>query len=196
MLYEKAKQIAISAGTSLKQYCEIIHIAGSIRRRKWEIKDVELICIPRYTEQSFFDLFGAPIKTKIISTNFIAAVKSLGKIVKGGFDGRYMQVNHRGTMIDIFIPETHDFFRQYVIRTGSTDYIKNTIGKRWVEMGWCGTDQGLRRQSDCKLIIGAGGKKTWEIDKHNGDRPPAWESEKAFYEWLNLKYLHPRFRTI
>lgn len=202
MRYDKARQLAIEAGKKLKPFCEKLHIAGSIRRfsgsphhQTSEVKDIELICIPRYIDKSMIDLFGGSTKTKVISENFIAAVKSLGKSTKGSPDGRYMQIDHRGIKIDLFLPEPVDFYRQYCIRTGSTGYIQHVITPQWVRLGWCGTDQGLRRISDCKETTGMSSKKTWTIVNLNAERPPVWESEEHFISWLKLPYLYPHNRS-
>lgn len=47
MELEKAKVIASSVIGALAPYCERIEAAGSIRRRKAEVKDIDLILIPR-----------------------------------------------------------------------------------------------------------------------------------------------------
>jgi DNA polymerase/3'-5' exonuclease PolX len=196
MRYEYAAKLAVDACNRLQPFCEIIHIAGSLRRRLHEIGDIDLICVPRFTEVTALDLFGPTVATKKISINFVDTIKAMGAITKGSPDGRYMSLNIRGYKVDVFMPAPWDFFRQYCIRTGSAEYVRWNISNKWVQKGWCGTDQGLRRITDCREIASASEKKKWEIVIQDGELPPVWESEEHFFEWLGIKWIHPRFRSI
>jgi DNA polymerase/3'-5' exonuclease PolX len=196
MRYEHAAKIAVDTCKQLQAFCEVIHIAGSLRRRLHEIKDIDIICVPRFTEVVALQLFGDTIPTKKISINFVDTIKSIGVIQKGSPEGRYMSLLVRGCKVDIFMPDPADFYRMYCIRTGSAEYIRWNIAAAWVKLGWCGTDHGLRRITDCREVVSATEKKKWEILKPDGSRPPAWESEEHFYKWLGLEWIHPRFRSL
>lgn len=50
MKLEQAQQIAEALKADLKPYCEKIEIGGSIRRKKPEPNDIELVCIPKFAE--------------------------------------------------------------------------------------------------------------------------------------------------
>jgi DNA polymerase/3'-5' exonuclease PolX len=203
MRYQQAAKLAIGVCEQLQPFCEVINIAGSLRRVSgmrgrdtMEIKDIDLVCVPRFTEVVALELFGESVPTKKISINFIDTIKSVGKIEKGSPDGRYMSLNVRGNKVDLFMPQPWDYYRVYCIRTGSSEYVRWNIATAWLKIGWCGTDQGLRRITDCREVVSATDKKKWEIVNKNGDRPPAWESEEQFYKWLGLEWIHPRFRSI
>lgn len=168
MRYEFAAKLAVDACKRLQPFCEVIHIAGSLRRRLPEIKDIDLICVPRYTEVVAMGLFGPAITSKKISINFVDTIKSIGAITKGQPDGRYMSLNVRGRKVDIFMPAPTDFYRQYCIRTGPAEYIKWNIANTWVKNGWCGTDHGLRRITDCREVVSLTDKKKM------GDNRPGW----------------------
>ena len=58
MELQQAKQIADHWKALLAPACERIEIAGSIRRGKLEVKDIDLVCIPKV--ESVPDLFGNP----------------------------------------------------------------------------------------------------------------------------------------
>ena len=193
----KAEAIAVHVTDRLKNFCEVIIAAGSVRREQKEVKDIDLVLVPRYIDQPIVDLFGANEVTKVISPNFIDALKAIGKIAKGKPDGRYLQLNlepkYRGLKVELYMPDPVDFYRILTIRTGSQRYIFNTVGPAWKALGWCGTDHGLRRQKDCRLIESAGGKR-WELVKHDGERPPAWESEQHFFDWLGIQFITPSKR--
>jgi len=197
MRYTQAREIAIALGERLKPFTEKINIAGSIRRQKPDVKDIELICLPRYIEMVHSDLFGAKTIERVISENFVGTVKSLGKVIKGQPDGRYMQIELRERInLDLFIPEPDDYYRQYAIRTGSADYAARTIAAAWKRKGWCGSDQGLRLIADCIEHPQPGGKSKWECINPGAEKPPVWNSEQEFFEWLGINWIMPKLRTI
>lgn len=197
MRYNQAKDLAIQYGERLKPFTSRINIAGSVRRQKHEVKDIELICLPRYVELVSADLFGAQTTEKVISENFVKAVQLLGKVIKGKPDGRYMQIELRERInLDLFMPEPDDYYRQYAIRTGSADYAARTIAAAWKRKGWCGSDQGLRLIADCIEHKQADGKSKWECVNPGAEKPPAWQSEQEFFEWLGVAWIMPKLRTI
>lgn len=51
MELERAKTIASTVVKALEPHCERIEVAGSIRRRKAEVKDIDLVLIPKDRSQ-------------------------------------------------------------------------------------------------------------------------------------------------
>jgi len=51
-----AADIAVKICFILQPNCELIHLAGSIRRRKPEVKDIEIVCSPKV--EVLKDMFG------------------------------------------------------------------------------------------------------------------------------------------
>jgi DNA polymerase/3'-5' exonuclease PolX len=197
MRYNQAKDLAISIGEKLKPFITRINIAGSIRRQKPDVKDIELICLPRYIYGGQSSMFETVATEKVISENFVGIIKTLGKVIKGKPDGRYMQIElPQRINLDLFMPGHDDYFRQYAIRTGSADYAARTIAAAWKRNGWCGSDKGLRRIEDCIEHKQADGKSKWECVNLNAEKPPVWESEQEFFEWLKVPWIMPKMRTI
>jgi len=197
MRRDQASKIAIRICEVLQPHCDRINIAGSIRRQKPEVKDIEIICQPKIEPLLTMDLFGPVKEETIVVPAFTSSVVGLGTIVKGSPAGRYMQMElHDGINLDLFMPTPEDYFRQYAIRTGSADYAARTIAAGWKRKGWCGSDKGLRRVSDCLEIRGADGKSKWRCINEHADLPPSWQSEAEFFEWLGLPLIAPRLRTI
>lgn len=193
--YAKAKKWADRVVELLSPHCEIINIAGSIRREAMFCKDIEIVCQPK----TFFistDLFGGG-EWKVCP-EFIKTVEAISEsIVKGKFGGRYMQVILKtiGIKLDLFTPEKEDFWRQYAIRTGPKEFSQKFFAKRWLDIGWCGVgDLGLRRKRDCIAKTDVKGKVTWECVNKNGERPPVWTSEESFFEWLGIRFVEPKYR--
>lgn len=197
MLLKEATDIAMQVWGKLKPFCEIAKIAGSIRREKPEVKDIEIVCLPKV--EPLLDMFQDKIgETRV--AGFVQAVRDLGEVVKGKTDGKYMQIKlPQGVNLDLFMPDDFDFFRQYAIRTGSADWTAKYIAGGWKNKGWCGSDAGLRLQSECvSKTSETDGKKSWKcvVPKDKQTLPPRWGSEMEFFVWLGIKWVEPKFRNV
>ena len=168
-----AKAIAHQIVEVITPHCALVDIAGSIRRQKPWVKDIEILCL-------------LPNPNKM----FMALQPFILKVQKGKASGRYMQLwLKQGIMLDLFIPSPPDYYRQLAIRTGSSTFSNSVIATTWVKKGWRGTADGLRLSKECKKI----GKK-WECTISNPTLPPEWASEKEFFNWLGIEYIEPEFR--
>lgn len=189
-----AQNIAIALCYRIEPYCDKLHIAGSIRRMKPEVKDIEIVALPKIETQ--YDMFGTPF-TSGRSTGFRDTVLSFGKVIKGGPNGKYMQIElPEGVMLDLFIPAPEDFYRQYAIRIGSADYAFKVIANGWKRKGWCGSDKGLRKISDCVEQKTADGKSKWLCVNKDAEKPPVWATEAEFFKWIGVQMVHPSKRNV
>lgn len=197
MEHKKAHEAAVGLCYKLQPYTSKINIAGSIRREKSEVKDIEIVCLPVLIPQEQGDLFSTTI-VMVVHPKFIELVTGLGEAIKGQPTGKYMQIElaFEGINLDLFMPSPEDYYRQYAIRTGSADYASRTIAAGWKRKGWCGSDKGLRKISDCLEVKGPDGKSKWTCINQKAEKPPVWESEKEFFEWLGVPYIMPKLRTI
>lgn len=184
--YQKAQIIQ----EKLRPFCEIINIAGSIRRMKPDVKDIEIVALPKTIEEpdGFFEA------KQVRHPDFIKTVNGLGKALKGKVEtGRMVQIQIDSDIkLDLFIPQKEDYYRQYAIRTGSADYSGKTIAAGWKEKGWCGTEDGLRLVSQCKEVS----KNKWVCIVDNPTLPPVWQSEEEFFEWINIEWVEPEKRNL
>ncbi len=171
-------------------HCILCNVAGSIRRQRQEVKDIELVCLPRY-EHFKIDMFNGEWRIPPAYKATIDLVAA--SIIKGQVGGRYMQVQLKGgAMLDLFTPQLHDYYRIYAIRTGSADYAHLRLAGQWTKLGWCGTPDGLRLQAECiKLANGS-----WKCFKDKPTLPPAWKSEEEFFGWLQIPWIEPIYREI
>jgi DNA polymerase/3'-5' exonuclease PolX len=190
MEFFKAQKIANRIVEILTPHVDVIHIAGSVRRRKPEVKDIEVCCIPKKHPTDLFNTSDL-----VIDAGFNDAVKLIAeKVIKGKSSGRYMQMQLKGKEeinLDLFMPQTDDYYRQYAIRTGSADYSAKVIATAWVNKGWCGTEEGLRLQQDCcKAASG------WKIINKNPQKPPVWNSEEEFFEWIGVQWIEAWLRNV
>ncbi len=196
MKLENAQKLAISICEKLKPHTTKLHIAGSVRRKKPNVKDIEIICRPLYIEQDSDDLFTTK-KIMVISPEFTTIVESLGQIQKGNTHGRYVKIFlHEKEQLDLFIPVEEDFYRQYAVRTGPAEYSHKVIASGWLKKGWVGSDLGLRQKKDCVPHEQPGGKVSWECVRNKNSRPPVWDSEESFFQWLEVPYLKPELRIV
>lgn len=192
--YAYAKKIADRVFELLQPHCDRIHIAGSIRRESMYCKDIEIVAQPK-TVFIQDDLFGNG--KNVVCPEFInACVQMTDSVIKGKPQGRYMQIILKGGIkLDLFMPDHADYFRQYVIRTGSADFSHKIVANRWTSLGWVGTKEGLRRKRDCFPRMDQAGKViSWVCKNHNGEHPPEWTSEKNFFDFLGLNWIEPKYR--
>jgi len=191
-----AQELADLLISELSPYCEKISVAGSVRRLRPEVKDIEIVCVAKtfvreWDEQA--DIFS-PIKhcTAIERVpEFAEKVKEMGIIEKGNpVNGRYVKLVHSSRIpVDLFIVQDFDYGRQLCIRTGNYIYSKDVIATQWSRKGWCGTENGLRRKRECRKISGK-----WVCEAITPTVPPPFETEESFYEFLGIKWLEPSKR--
>jgi DNA polymerase/3'-5' exonuclease PolX len=110
-----AMPLAVALMNLLAPACERIMIAGSLRRQKAEIGDIEIVLIPKLTPVP--DLFGEA--TGIYENALDGPLAALPTLKRGD---RYKQVLWQGMQADLFIctPETWGCIA--TIRTGSADF--------------------------------------------------------------------------
>ena len=197
MKLNQAKQIAAGIKSLLEPHCQLIEIAGSIRRECALVNDIEIVCVPNAVKQS--DLFDSS-RIWVRSTDFSKTVRGLGAIIKGSPEtGKYCRVVVSAVLeLDLFMTTLEDYYRILAIRTGPADYSHKVLASGWTERGWCGSDMGLRRQKDCEIVHSEspGGKDRWKCINVHGDLPPVWQSEEEFFKWVGALYTHPSKRRV
>jgi len=128
MEYQKALNIALNVVELLKPHCERIEIAGSIRRQKPEVKDIEVVVIPKPYETGLFE-------------SGIATVVSRWEKVKGELPCKYTQrILPEGIKLDLFFAERGNWGLIYAIRTGSAEYSHKVLATEWVRRGYKSED--------------------------------------------------------
>lgn len=120
MELKKAHEIALSLQNELSPFCDRIAIAGSIRRKRNLIKDIEIVCIPKTeiitTQTSLF----ASSPHEVRSINFCKEVDKYEKVKGKSETGKYLQRrNDQGIIFDIFIANARNWGYIKVLRTGS-----------------------------------------------------------------------------
>ena len=116
MLLDEAKEIAQAFISQIQPYCHRVEIAGSVRRGKREVKDIEICAIPK-------DLFG--LKT----------VMDRQRYIKGKFPSKYSQIVFQSEKIDIFWANKDNWGNIFLIRTGDWEFSKWIMGIKTREVG-------------------------------------------------------------
>ena len=122
--YAEAYKLALEVLEQLKPYCERIEIAGSIRRKKAEVGDIEIVAIPK------------PFEIGLFQTG-IASVINQWQKVKGELPCKYTQrILPSGIKLDLFFAEEGNWGSVFAIRTGSADYSHKVLANGWVRQGF------------------------------------------------------------
>jgi DNA polymerase/3'-5' exonuclease PolX len=149
----EARPIALQLVERLRPHCERCEIAGSVRRGKPEVGDIEIVCIPRTEPRdgcfSFAD-FGETCR----SQDFIRAAYQIGDIVKGHpIDGKYIQFAHpAGIQVDLFTAHRDNWGLIYAIRTGSADFSQRVLAWGWCRAGYHSV-AGMLVRDDAKFPV-------------------------------------------
>jgi DNA polymerase/3'-5' exonuclease PolX len=124
MKYKEALKIAEKVKAELAPHCERIEIAGSIRRKKPEVKDIEIVAIPKPYDIGLFE-------------SGITPVVNQWKKIKGELPCKYTQrILPEGIVLDLFFAERENWGNIFAIRTGSADYSHKVLATEWVMRGY------------------------------------------------------------
>ncbi len=108
----------------LTPVCERIEIAGSLRRGKPDVGDIEIVCIPAPE----YDLFSGATRT----ANRIETVlrcMPMWSVAKNGQN--FKQIDLGPCNLDLFITTPEQWGVIYLIRTGSSSFSKNMVTQRY-----------------------------------------------------------------
>lgn len=136
----EARAIADDVISQLSPHCSRIQVAGSIRRGKPTIGDIEVVCLPCPYEES-----------PLFCTGIAAVINQWGK-VKGELPCRYTQRRlPSGMKLDLFMPDPMGFGLQVAIRTGSADWCKHALAPAWKRAGFR-SEGGILRRADGSAV--------------------------------------------
>ena len=131
MQLDKAKAIAEELKRLLEPACERIVVAGSIRRRKPEVGDIELLCIPKYV--GGVDQLDREIKQLMAQLVLGYRLNKRGSRVYGRQNKLLVHIPS-GFGVDIFSTDKKRWAVALVVRTGGEKTNKE-IASRALERG-------------------------------------------------------------
>lgn len=98
---EKAKAIANEVVKRLGPYCTTIEVAGSIRRRKPWVKDVDIVLVPSAL------------------WNLTREINALGPAIVSGY--KLKRISYNGVQVDVYFATPETWATLLLIRTGSKE---------------------------------------------------------------------------
>lgn len=117
---------------NISPFCERVEIAGSIRREKPFVKDIELVAIPKlHQEEVFTGLFDVEIKhtnllyERLKNDDLIRWIKpGTSQVVDWHIkpDGKYWRGLIGQVKLDLFIANKDNFGSVFLVRTGSSQF--------------------------------------------------------------------------
>lgn len=125
--YAEAYAIASDVLDMLRPHCFRAEIAGSVRRKKQEVKDIEIVAIPKpYTT----GLFESGIASVVNKWTKVKGELAYGKT-------KYTQrILPSGIKLDLFIAEEGNWGSILAIRTGSAEFSHRVLANGWVRAGY------------------------------------------------------------
>lgn len=193
MDYELALKVAEKVKELLAPHCEKIEIAGSIRRKKPKVKDIEIVAIPK------------PYGTGLFQSG-IAEVVNQWQKVKGELPCKYTQriiplnlyiENSKGDRagvvqtdqgniafsgqktensikLDLFFANPLNWGLQLAIRTGSAEYSHKVLATGWVKKGYKSEGGHLFKGGEMQIV----------------------SEEKDLFDLIGIDYVEPEKRNL
>ncbi len=124
MPYAEALVLAEQIVEKLAPGVERIAIAGSLRRHKLDIGDIELVAIPKQMRE--LDMFGGLIATG--SALDVILAEQPWRAIKNG--QCYKQFDIEPCMLDLFIATPEKWGCVFTIRTGSAEFSHRLVTKK------------------------------------------------------------------
>jgi DNA polymerase (family 10) len=186
----QAEAVAEAALALLAPACERVEVAGSIRRRKADVGDVELVAVPKL--EPVTDLFGAVTGQRDLLHERCAALLAEGVFAhRLGVDGKRsfgpkskrLRFTHDGAPfpLDLFVvTPPAQWGAVFTIRTGPGDFSKRLVTSRLQYPGYGLMPAGMREHEG----------SLWD-----GGRPVPTPEEGDFFAALGLAWLPPELRT-
>ena len=176
----EALEVARELCAALKPACERIIVAGSLRRKKPSVGDVEILFVPRF-EMRMADMFEkvrVSVADEVISTlvsngRLSTRPSKLGSVSWG--PKNKLARHHGGIPVDLFTATDENWWNYLVCRTGPADS-NARIARHAQDRGykWNPYGSGFTRLSDGVVI--------------------PMESERAVFDFVRLPYREPADR--
>lgn len=171
LAYPAALEIAKDFASLIAPACARVEIAGSLRRKKPEVGDIEIVCVPIF--KAVTNLLGETVPG-LSELDHILTWSRI-PIRKGG--EKYKQLTYQGMTVDLFVqPDPRTWGVNFTLRTGSADFSKWLVTSRQ-KGGACPSNMHVR---DGRLWLGSLALDTWE--------------EKDFFAALGLPWIEPEKR--
>ena len=178
---EEAQEPTFDLRELLLPACKRIEVAGSIRRGKQDVGDIELLCIPKTTEQT--DLFGESLEPENHLNRMLDELVASGNVLekrpnrKGHFtygpQNKLLLHVPTGIPVDVFTADERNWGMSLLVRTGSREF-NIRVMRRFRDLGMKGHAYGGVTDQDGTVI----------------DCP----DEETVFDLLGWRYIAPEYR--
>lgn len=179
--------------------------AGSVRRRRQEVGDIEHVIVPAFDNLPSNTLFAEPERTNLLWFHLDALLKLRGELEKAiyGATGprwgeKYRGVSFRGFTHELFTADADNLGSVLAIRTGPADFSQKLVRNLW-DRGYRNKDGYVWRCEPCPRIHGtcaADGKACiCEGTRLIPASKVAVPDEETFFDLCGVKYLSPEARV-
>ena len=161
-----AIEIAEQIKTDLAPFCDRIEIAGSIRRRKPDVGDIEIVAIPKTCPLGLF------VGEYPVAIPEFCDLVNRWPAIKGKPTGKYTQrLLPEGINLDLFMADKDNWGLIFAIRTGNAAFSHKVLAADWCRAGYHsvhghlvkGFDRiPIREERDLFDLIGVAWKEPWE----------------------------------
>jgi DNA polymerase/3'-5' exonuclease PolX len=182
---DEARALADEVVDLLRPACERIEIAGSIRRRKADIGDVEIVAIPRLDTGEDADLFGGATVidrlgvrcADLLGTGVF--VPRLNKLGRQAIGPALKWVTYRGFNVDVYSADADTWAVTLAIRTGDAEFSHKLVTPR-SQQGFCPSHLEV---------------KGWRVRPRGGGEPLPTPEERDVFDALQLRTIAPWQRS-
>lgn len=127
MSFSLADEIAGKLLKIFKPACERIEIAGSTRRRKSEIGDIEFVAVPKLASGRIVDLFGNAELVNLLDRRvYCFAAQDAIELIKDGPKYKKFLLKKESVGVDLFITTPPQWGYILSLRTGPSEF-----NERW-----------------------------------------------------------------
>jgi DNA polymerase/3'-5' exonuclease PolX len=178
--FGQAWDLAARITVELEPACERLEIAGSLRRRRPQVGDIEIVAIPCREPSLFPDIPGVSCLDRLLlewvqKGRLVRANR--GEVLQKFYIPKLLEKGNHFTL-EIYVSSFERWPVELAIRTGSAEFSHKLVTRR---------DQGGYLPSDCRIEGG------WQVVK-DGEGPLTFESERAFIEWACGRWWPPEER--
>ncbi len=166
MELKQAQEIAEKVKAELMPCCERLEIAGSIRRKKEFVHDIDIVLIPSNQGMLLYTLL------------------QMGKIKSGAGKLFRVEPSKYGVMLDIYVATPETWATLLLIRTGSA--------RHNIKLCSLAKSKGMRLKADGSGLIRWAPNQT-EYD-NAADERVAGDTEESIFQALGLAYVPPEKR--
>lgn len=178
---DEAMLVALELLEELRPVCDRAEIAGSLRRKKVRVADVEVVFVPIYKKgEKADDLFAAPpminaaelVITKLVAQGVLGKRLNSKGYEAWGLMNKLAVHKASGIPVDLFTASAENFYNYLVCRTGpSTSNIE--ICQRAIAKGWQWSPYG------------------WGFKREGTAETHRVASEREVFEFVGMEYKEP-----